>query len=88
MNPKEYTLSKKDKKFLAALAFFQVSLIWLGISLSALFWHNAMLNAFEMKKTYELGKWAIEEVDKVKTEKKLESIKQSYKKQGISADEY
>lgn len=81
-------MNQKDKKFISALAFAQVGLIWLGISLSDWFWHGALLKALEMKKTYEIGQWATEEVEKSQADKKLKELKKNYELQGISAEEF
>lgn len=88
MNQTKHTLSRQDRKLIMVLAFFQIAFIWLGISLSDWFWHGAMLKAFKMKETYELGQWATDEVKKIQTEKKIEAIKESYKNQGINVEEF
>ena len=88
MNPKEYTLSRKDKKFLSALMFFHLSLVMLTISAFGLYWHMETEDCRKIWERIELADWAEEEVDKVKDEFKLESIIKSYKNQGISAEEY
>ena len=88
MNPQEYTLSGKDKKFLVALMCAHLSLVMLTVSVFGLYYHKANLDCRKISKQIDLAKWATEEVDKVKSEHKLDSIKQSYKNQGISAEEY
>ena len=88
MNPQEYTLSGKDKKFLVALMCAHFGLVMLTVSLFGLYYHKENLDCRKIAKKIELADWATEEVDKVKSEHKIESIKQSYKNQGISAEEY
>ena len=88
MNPQEYTLSRKDKKFLVALMFVHFSCVLMAISFFGLYYKGQINDCKEISKKLELSAWAKEEVDKVKDEHKLESIKQSYKNQGISAEEF
>ena len=88
MNPQEYTLSRKDKKFLVALMFFHLSLVMVTVSAFGWYWHAQTEDCRKIWKQIELSEWATDEVDKVKSEHKIESIKQSYENQGISAEEY
>ena len=71
MNPKEYTLSRKDKKFLAALMFFHLSLVMMTISAFGFYWHMETEDCRKVWKRLELADWATEEVDKIKDELKL-----------------
>lgn len=87
MNPQEYTLSRKDKKFLTALMCAHFGLVMLTVSFFGLYYHKENLDCRKIAKQIELADWATEEVDKVKSEHKLDSIKQSYKNQGILAEE-
>ena len=88
MNPQEYTLSRKDKKFLSALMCAHLSLVMVTVSAFGWYWHGQTEDCRKLWKKYDLADWATEEVDKAKTEHKLESMKQIYKNQGISAEEY
>ena len=88
MNQKEYTLSNKDKKFLSAILFLHFGGVMLTVSLFGLYYHNETEDCRKVAETVKLAEWATEQVNKSKAEQKIESIKQSYKNQGISAEEY
>ena len=88
MNPQEYTFSRKDKKFLAALMFVHFSLVMMTVSFFGLYYKGKINDCKEIAKKLEISEWATEQVNRAKTEKKIESIKQSYENQGISAEEY
>lgn len=87
MNQKEYTWSNKDKKFLAAILFLHLSGVMITVSLFGLYYKGKINDCQKLNKKLELAEWAIGEVNKAKSEQKLESIKQSYEKQGIYAEE-
>ena len=88
MNPKQYTWSVKDRKFLATLMFLQFSLVMLTISVFGWYWHTETEDCRKIWKKIELSEWATEEVNKANADFRLEKIKQSYKNQGISAEEF
>ena len=88
MDQKKYTWSVKDRKFLTAILFLHFSFVLMSISFFGLYYKSQSEDCKRLTKRLELGDWAKQEVDKVESEKKLESIRQSYKKQGIDAEEY
>ena len=88
MNPQEYTFSWKDKKFLSALMFVHFSLVMLTVSLFGLYYKGQINDCQKIAKKIELADWATEQVDRAKTNHKIESIKQSYENQGIKAEEF
>ena len=88
MDQKQYTLSNKDRKFLAALVFLQTSIVVCAISIFGLYYKGKMEDCRRLNKRLELADWAESEVNKIKAERKLESMKKSYKRQGIKAEEY
>lgn len=88
MNPQEYTLSRKDKKFLSALMFVHFSLVMLTVSLFGLYYKRQINDCQKIAKKIELAEWITDQTDKAKSEKKLESIKKSYKSQGVLAEEF
>ena len=60
----------------------------MSISFFGLYYKGQVNDCKRLSDKLELGDWAKKEVDKVESEKKIESIRQSYKKQGIEAEEY
>ena len=88
MNQKQYTWSNKDKKFLVAVLFVQLSLVMLAVSLFGLYYKGQVNECVKLNKKLELADWAEGEVNKAKAEYKLKLIQESYKDQGISAEEY
>ena len=88
MNEKEYTLSRKDKKFLVALMSAHFGFVMLTVSIFGLYYKEQINDCKKIAKKIELAEWITEQTDKAKSEKKIESIKQSYKSQGISAEEF
>ena len=88
MNQKQYTWSVKDRKFLATILFLHFSLVMMTVSFFGLYYKSQVNDCKRVAEKLELGDWAKKEVDKLESEKKLDSIKQSYKKQGIDATEY
>lgn len=88
MNQKQYTWSNKDKKFLSAILFLHFALVLMTVSFYGLYYKSQMEDCRRMTKKLELAEWATSEVNKAKAEYQLESIKDSYNTQGISAEEY
>ena len=88
MNQKQYTWSNKDKKFLATVLFLHFSFVMMTISFFGLYYKGQVNDCKRVAERLELGDWAKKEVDKLESEKKLESIKQNYESKGISAKEY
>lgn len=88
MNQKDYTFSNKDKKFLGALMLLHFSFVLMSISFYGLYYKNKVDSCQRLSKKLETAEWALGELKKVHSEKKIDSIKQSYKKQGIDATEY
>ena len=88
MDQKQYTLSNKDKKFLSALVFLQTSIVVFSVSVFGFYYKGKTEDCRRLNKRLELAEWATSEVNKIKAEQKIESMKQSYKKQGIKATEY
>ena len=84
----QYTWSVKDRKFLATILFLHFSLVMMTVSFFGLYYKGQINDCKRVADRLELGDWAKQEVDKVESEKKLESIKQNYESKGISADEY
>lgn len=84
----QITLSKKDKKFLSALMFLHLSLVMLTVSVFGWYWHRETEDCRKLWKKLDLAEWAESEVNKVKSEYKIESIKEDYNNQGISAEEF
>ena len=80
-------MNKKDKKFIAALAFMQTGVLMAFISVSAYFWHYSMINVFKMKSLYELSQWVNQENKKISSEIKIENLKQHYETQGLEVEE-
>ena len=80
--------SRKDKKFLIALLFIHFSFVFMAISFFGLYYKGQVNECVRLNKKLELGEWATGEMNKAKAEYKLESIKENYNNQGISAEEY
>ena len=80
--------SRKDKKFLVALMFIHFSFVFMAISFFGLYYKGQVNECVRLNKKLELGEWAEGEVNKVKAEHQLESMKKGYNNQGISAEEY
>ena len=61
----------------------------MAVSFFGLYYQRASKRlSSDLIKNLELAEWATGEVNKAKAEYKLESIKDSYNNQGISAEEY
>ncbi len=88
MNQKQYTLSNKDKKFLSVLMFLHLSFVMMTVSFFGLYYKGQVNDCKRIAKKLELVEWATNEVNKAKAEQKLESIKEGYNSQGISAEEF
>ena len=88
MSQAEYTLSKKDRKFLAALVFCPAGFIVFAISMFGFYYKGQMEDCRRVSKKLELADWAINEVNKQRDNQKIESMKNSYKNHGIKAEEY
>ena len=88
MDQKQYTLSNKDKKFLSALMFLHLSLVMVTVSAFGWYWNGQTEDCRRMNKKIDLAEWATSEVNKIKDEQKIQSIKESYKRQGIKAEEH
>ena len=88
MNQKEYTLSSKDRKFLAAILFLHLSFVVMSVSFFGLYYKGQINDCRKVKEKLELAEWAVNEVNKAKAMQKIETMKNSYKDQGISAEEY
>ena len=71
MNPQEYTLSGKDKKFLVVLMCAHLSLVMLAVSAFGLYYHKKNQDCREIIKQVQLSKWAMEQVNKKKMSKRL-----------------
>ena len=71
-----------------ALMFAHFALVLVTVSIFGGYWHTQTEDCRKLWKKVELSEWATGEVDKIKAEYKLESIKESYNNQGISAEEY
>ena len=88
MNQREYTFSNKDKKFLSAILFLHFSFVMIAISFFGLYYKGQINDCKRVAKKLELAEWATNEVNKAKAEHQIESIKESYINQGISAEEF
>lgn len=88
MNQREYTFSNKDKKFLSALMFLHLSFVLMIVSFFGLYYHSETKECRRVAEKLELAEWATNEVNKSKAEHQLESIKENYNHQGISAEEF
>ena len=87
MKQNQYTLSNKDRKFLSALMFFHLSAVMMTVSFFGLYYSGKSEDCRRMNHKIALAEWATSEVNKIKSDQKIESIKQSYKNQGIKAEE-
>ena len=81
-------MNKKDKKFIAALAFLQTGILATVISFSASFWHQQTQECKKISHLYKLSQWVKGENQKRESETKITNIKQQYETQGIGAEEY
>ena len=88
MNQKQYTWSNKDKKFLVAVLFVQLSFVMMAISFFGFYYKGQVNDCKRLSKKLELAEWATNEVHKARSEQKLKLIQESYKDQGISAEEF
>ena len=88
MNQKQYTWSNKDKKFLSALLFLHFGLMMLIVSAFGGYWHTQTEDCRKLWKKVELSDWATDQVNKAQADQKLESLKESYNTQGVSAEEF
>ena len=88
MDQKQYTLSNKDRKFLTALMFLHLSFVMMTVSFFGLYYKGQINDCQRMNKRLELADWATSEVNKIKSEQKIKAMKESYKRQGIKAEEY
>ena len=80
--------SRKDKKFLIGVMFIHFSFVMMAISFFGLYYQSQVNECVRLNKKLDLAEWAVNEVNKKKAEHKLESMKESYKDQGISAEEF
>ena len=80
--------SRKDKKFLVAVLFVHFSFVFMAISFFGLYYKSQTADCRRLNKKLELAEWATGEMNKAKAEHKLNSLKDSYNNQGISAEEY
>ena len=88
MNQKQYTFSNKDKKFLVSLMFAHFGFVLMTISFYGFYYKTQTADCRRLNKKLELAEWAQGEMNKAKAEHKIESIKDSYNNQGISAEEF
>ena len=88
MNQKEYTFSRKDKKFLSVLMFLHLSFVLMAVSFFGLYYKGQINDCKRVAEKLDLVEWATSEVNKAQAEQKLKSIKESYNNFGISAEEY
>ena len=81
-------MSKKDKRFIAALIAFQIGITISAISLSGHYWHHSFVKLLKMQHLYELSTYMKEEVGKAQSEMQINTLKSQYEKQGVRVDEY
>ena len=81
-------MNKKDKKFIAALAFLQTGILVAVISFSASFWHQQIQECKQISHLYKLSQWVKGENQKKESKTKITNIKQHYETQGIGAEEH
>ena len=80
-------MNKKDKKFIAALAFLQTGILVAAISFSASFWHHQTQECKQISHLYELNQWVKGENRKFESEHKVNDMKKQFKNQGIGVEE-
>ena len=80
-------LNKRDKKFVAALAFLQTGILGATISFSASFWHHQTKECKQISHLYELSQWVKGENQKKESEAQIKRLKKQFEVKGIGAEE-
>jgi hypothetical protein len=80
-------MTKKDKKFLAALIIAQTGIFITAISLSSVYWYKSVTNLMKLNNLQELSAWVNGEHNKIESENKITDLKKNYEKKGIEVEE-
>ena len=80
-------MNKKDKKFISALIFLQTGVVLAIISISGKFWHDQNEVCKSIKNLSELRDSIYNTIDRVESEKKINSFKNKYEHEGIGVKE-
>ena len=81
-------MSKKDKKFIAALMFLQIGITVSAISLSGHYWHHSFVKLLKMQHLYEFSQFIKGENNEAQSNAKVKELKQHYQTKGIEAEEH
>ena len=79
-------MSKKDKKFIAALIFLQTGILITTISLSGKFWYQSVANLIGLNQLHELAQTMKEAGNKAESNMKVELLKRQYEGNGIGVE--
>ena len=79
-------MSKKDKKFIAALIFLQTGILMATISFSGKFWYQSVANLIGLNQLHELSQVMKEVGNKAESNVKVELLKRQYVGKGIGVE--
>ena len=81
-------MSKKDKRFIAALMFLQTGILMATISISGKFWSNSIATLMKLNNLQEISSWIHGKNREFESKNKVQKIKKHYEQKGIKAEEH